>query len=69
MFPNAVMMEPGTWEEILATMIAVRDATVGGVTGERRHGDQHAAFECRTGGLWVYGADSFERVCARQPVF
>jgi hypothetical protein len=26
MFPNAVMMEPGTWADILATMIAVRDA-------------------------------------------
>jgi sugar phosphate isomerase/epimerase len=26
MFPNQVMMQPGTWPEILATMIAVRDA-------------------------------------------
>jgi len=26
MFPNAVMMEQGTWNEILAVMIAVRDA-------------------------------------------
>jgi hypothetical protein len=26
MFPNAVMMKPETWEGILATMIAVRDA-------------------------------------------
>ena len=26
MFPNAVMMQPGTWNKILATMIAVREA-------------------------------------------
>jgi sugar phosphate isomerase/epimerase len=26
MFPNAVMMQPKTWNDILATMIAVRDA-------------------------------------------
>ncbi len=26
MFPNAVMMRPGTWNDILAAMIAVRDA-------------------------------------------
>jgi sugar phosphate isomerase/epimerase len=26
MFPNAVMMKPATWNDILATMIAVRDA-------------------------------------------
>jgi hypothetical protein len=26
MFPNAVMMQPGTWNDILAKMIAVRDA-------------------------------------------
>ncbi|MBV8610564.1 MAG: sugar phosphate isomerase/epimerase, partial [Singulisphaera sp.] len=26
MFPNAVMMNPRTWNDILATMIAVRDA-------------------------------------------
>jgi sugar phosphate isomerase/epimerase len=26
MFPNSVMMDPGTWESILANMIAVRDA-------------------------------------------
>ena len=26
MFPNAVMMEPQTWNKILAAMIAVRDA-------------------------------------------
>ena len=26
MFPNAVMMKPETWNDILATMIAVRDA-------------------------------------------
>jgi sugar phosphate isomerase/epimerase len=26
MFPNAVMMKPGTWNSILASMIAVRDA-------------------------------------------
>ena len=26
MFPNAVMMQPGTWNDILAAMIAVRDA-------------------------------------------
>ena len=26
MFPNAVMMQPGTWNDILSTMIAVRDA-------------------------------------------
>lgn len=26
MFPNEVMMRPGTWRDILATMIAVRDA-------------------------------------------
>ena len=26
MFPNAVMMKPQTWDDILATMIAVRDA-------------------------------------------
>jgi hypothetical protein len=26
MFPNAVMMKPKTWTDILATMIAVRDA-------------------------------------------
>jgi sugar phosphate isomerase/epimerase len=26
MFPNAVMNEPGTWNDILATMLAVRDA-------------------------------------------
>ena len=26
MFPNAVMMKPQTWNDILATMIAVRDA-------------------------------------------
>jgi hypothetical protein len=25
MFPNAVMMRPQTWNDILATMIAVRD--------------------------------------------
>jgi hypothetical protein len=25
MFPNAVMMQPKTWNDILATMIAVRD--------------------------------------------
>ena len=26
MFPNAVMMQPKTWNDILATMIAVRNA-------------------------------------------
>ncbi len=26
MFPNAVMMDPKTWNEILAAMIAVRNA-------------------------------------------
>jgi sugar phosphate isomerase/epimerase len=26
MFPNAVMMDPGTWNDVLAAMIAVRDA-------------------------------------------
>jgi hypothetical protein len=26
MFPNAVMMKPQTWNDILSTMIAVRDA-------------------------------------------
>ncbi len=26
MFPNAVMMKPQTWNDILAAMIAVRDA-------------------------------------------
>jgi len=26
MFPNAVMMQSGTWNDILRTMIAVRDA-------------------------------------------
>ena len=26
MFPNATMMEPGTWNDILGTLIAVRDA-------------------------------------------
>ena len=26
MFPNAVMMKPKTWNDILAAMIAVRDA-------------------------------------------
>jgi hypothetical protein len=26
MFPNEVMMQPGTWRDILATMIAVRNA-------------------------------------------
>ena len=26
MFPNAVMMEPQTWNDILAAMIGVRDA-------------------------------------------
>jgi len=26
MFPNAVMMQPGTWKDILGTMVAVRDA-------------------------------------------
>ena len=26
MFPNAVMHKPETWNQILATMIAVRDA-------------------------------------------
>ena len=26
MFPNAVMMKPETWNDILRTMIAVRDA-------------------------------------------
>ena len=26
MFPNATMMKPETWNDILATMIAVRDA-------------------------------------------
>jgi hypothetical protein len=26
MFPNAVMTEPRTWNDILSTMIAVRDA-------------------------------------------
>jgi hypothetical protein len=26
MFPNAVMMKPATWNDILATMIVVRDA-------------------------------------------
>ena len=26
MFPNAVMMQPGTWNDILAAMISVRDA-------------------------------------------
>ena len=26
MFPNATMMQPQTWNDILATMIAVRDA-------------------------------------------
>ena len=26
MFPNAVMRQPSTWNDILATMIAVRDA-------------------------------------------
>ena len=26
MFPNAVMMQPGTWNEILAAMVRVRDA-------------------------------------------
>ena len=29
MFPNDVMMEPETWNDILAAMIAVRDATAG----------------------------------------
>jgi hypothetical protein len=26
MFPNATMMQPGTWAAVLSTMIAVRDA-------------------------------------------
>jgi hypothetical protein len=26
MFPNAVMMQPQTWNEILAAMVRVRDA-------------------------------------------
>ncbi len=26
MFPNATMMQPETWNDILGTMIAVRDA-------------------------------------------
>ena len=26
MFPNAVMMQPQTWNDILATMIQVQDA-------------------------------------------
>ena len=26
MFPNAVMMEPQTWNDILAAMVSVRDA-------------------------------------------
>ena len=26
MFPNAVMMKPQTWNDILAAMISVRDA-------------------------------------------
>jgi len=26
MFPNAVMMNPQTWNDILAAMVAVRDA-------------------------------------------
>jgi hypothetical protein len=26
MFPNDVMMQPGTWNDILAAMVAVRDA-------------------------------------------
>jgi hypothetical protein len=29
MFPNAVMMKQQTWNDILAAMIAVRDATAG----------------------------------------
>jgi sugar phosphate isomerase/epimerase len=36
MFPNQVMMQPGTWREILATMIAVRDA----------HGWDETAMSC-----------------------
>lgn len=27
MFPNAVMLQPGTWNKVLATMIAVREAS------------------------------------------
>jgi hypothetical protein len=26
MFPNAIMMQPQTWNEILAAMVRVRDA-------------------------------------------
>jgi hypothetical protein len=26
MFPNATMMQPGTWNTVLGTMLAVRDA-------------------------------------------
>jgi hypothetical protein len=26
MFPNATMMQPGTWRDVLKTMISVRDA-------------------------------------------
>jgi hypothetical protein len=26
MFPNAVMMDPRTWNDILSTMVEVRDA-------------------------------------------
>ena len=26
MFPNATMMQPGTWNDVLKTMIAVRNA-------------------------------------------
>ena len=29
MFPNEVMMKPQTWNDILAAMIEVRDATAG----------------------------------------
>ncbi len=73
MFPNAVMMNPKTWNDILAAMIAVRDAH-GWNRVERPRSLEHCqemtwreeTSQHRPGRLRLHGPDAFQRLQARQ---